>query len=90
MYLDGEDKANALNNFKQKRNKHREEKIKEKENAEKQNDSKKTKERAGDWTCVRCENHNYSFRDYCNKCGLSKVEHEWMQINQYDPNKIFE
>ena len=39
---------------------------------------KELKGRAGDWNCGRCENHNYSFRDYCNKCGLSKIEHEWM------------
>lgn len=28
-----------------------------------------------DWDCAQCCNHNYSFREYCNKCGLSQVEH---------------
>jgi hypothetical protein len=30
----------------------------------------KGKCRPGDWTCYRCKNFNYSFRDSCNKCGL--------------------
>jgi hypothetical protein len=31
-------------------------------------------ERVGDWTCQRCFNHNFSFRDVCNMCYLSHTE----------------
>ena len=33
-------------------------------------------EREGDWSCYRCKNINFSFRDKCNKCQLSKEESE--------------
>ena len=33
--------------------------------------SKKPSERVGDWTCQRCSNHNFAFRDVCNKCYMS-------------------
>ncbi len=26
--------------------------------------------RAGDWICLCCNNHNYSFREICNRCGI--------------------
>ena len=28
--------------------------------------------RAGDWTCCKCNNLNFSFRSKCNRCGISK------------------
>jgi len=31
-------------------------------------------ERVGDWTCQRCFNHNFSFREACNMCYMSQVE----------------
>jgi hypothetical protein len=31
-------------------------------------------ERIGDWTCQRCFNHNFSFRESCNMCYLSHGE----------------
>lgn len=34
-------------------------------------ESKRPAERVGDWTCQRCFNHNFSFRDQCNMCYLS-------------------
>ena len=38
--------------------------------------SKKVKkplvERAGDWLCASCKNHNFSFRKNCNRCQLSR------------------
>ena len=34
-------------------------------------ESKRPAERVGDWTCQRCFNHNFSFRDACNMCYLS-------------------
>jgi len=31
--------------------------------------------RAGDWVCLFCNNHNYSFREICNRCNVqTKVE----------------
>lgn len=33
---------------------------------------KHTKERAGDWICQRCFNHNFSFRESCNMCQLGQ------------------
>ena len=33
-------------------------------------------EREGDWSCYRCKNINFSFREKCNKCLLSKEESE--------------
>ena len=33
-------------------------------------------EREGDWSCYRCKNINFSFRNKCNKCQLSKDESE--------------
>lgn len=29
-----------------------------------------TNHRAGDWVCLLCNNHNYSFRDCCNRCRV--------------------
>lgn len=26
------------------------------------------KHRAGDWVCTLCNNHNYAFRNICNRC----------------------
>ena len=34
--------------------------------------SKKFKERDGDWTCFYCKNLNFSFRNECNKCNITK------------------
>jgi hypothetical protein len=33
-------------------------------------------EKKGDWSCYRCKNINFSFRNKCNKCRLSKEESE--------------
>ena len=47
----------------------------------KKDKNKKTKkkkknfcEKEGDWTCYVCKNLNFSFRDVCNICKLSKIE----------------
>ena len=47
-------------------------------NLEKKKKKKKNEfvEREGDWSCYRCKNINFSFRDKCNKCQLSKDESE--------------
>jgi hypothetical protein len=33
-------------------------------------------EREGDWSCYRCKNINFAFRDKCNKCKMTKDESE--------------
>ena len=49
-------------------------------NCLKNNKKKKKKkefvEREGDWSCYRCKNINFSFRNICNKCHFSKEESE--------------
>ena len=49
-------------------------------NCLKNNKKKKKKkefiEREGDWSCYRCKNINFSFRDKCNKCQFSREESE--------------
>lgn len=43
---------------------------------------KKPSERVGDWTCQRCSNHNFAFRDVCNKCYMSHIESSKMLYSQ--------
>jgi hypothetical protein len=33
---------------------------------------KKFQEREGDWTCSKCKNLNFAFRQECNRCKLPK------------------
>ena len=45
--------------------------------------------RAGDWTCVKCNNLNFSFRNKCNRCGLPKefnTKFESMNTDILNPN----
>ena len=47
-------------------------------------------ERAGDWVCKRCNNHNFSFRSNCNMCHLShdaSVKMHYMMNNSSQPIK---
>jgi len=30
------------------------------------------KMRPGDWSCAQCHNFNWSFRESCNTCGITK------------------
>ena len=39
-------------------------------------------ERVGDWTCQRCFNHNFSFREVCNMCYLNHAESNKMLYQQ--------
>ena len=44
-----------------------------------ENEKKKKKpfiEREGDWTCIKCKNLNFAFRNYCNRCNLTKNENQ--------------
>jgi hypothetical protein len=46
--------------------------------------SKKKKpfvERVGDWVCVKCKNLNFSFRNSCNRCQLTKEDSEKIFAN---------
>ena len=47
-------------------------------NYEKKKKKKKVEfvEREGDWSCYKCKNINFSFREKCNKCQFSKEESE--------------
>ena len=76
----------------------------QKNNIEKKKKKKKQEfvEREGDWSCYRCKNINFSFRDKCNKCQLSKEESEkkFVEIGEallkladlsiYDKKRTFE
>ena len=37
------------------------------------------KHRAGDWVCLLCTNHNYSFREVCNRCKIQTKEQNILQ-----------
>ena len=45
-------------------------------NKRKKRKNKEFVEREGDWSCYRCKNLNFKFRNKCNKCGLNKDESE--------------
>ena len=46
----------------------------------------KPKHRAGDWVCVLCNNHNYSFREVCNRCKQQTKQANIMQsLAAYHP-----
>ena len=43
------------------------------QNSKKEGKVKKPFEvRVGDWTCSKCNNLNFSFRNKCNRCGIPK------------------
>ena len=42
------------------------------QNLKKEKNKKHFEIRAGDWTCNKCNNLNFSFRNKCNRCGLPK------------------
>ena len=58
------------------------------QNTKKDGKSKKHFEvRAGDWTCSKCNNLNFSFRNKCNRCGIPKeLNNEMESIN----NKMYQ
>ena len=40
--------------------------------------------RAGDWICLLCQNHNYSFRTICNRCkSQSKIDNMQQSLAYY-------
>lgn len=41
-------------------------------NSKKDTNKKEFVERKGDWSCIRCKNINFSFRNECNICHLKK------------------
>ena len=48
--------------------------------------------RAGDWTCGKCNNLNFSFRNKCNRCGLPKEmssKYEPMNPEMFGQNMNF-
>ena len=58
-------------------------KIKNKKNSQNSKKEGKMKKpfevRIGDWTCSKCNNLNFSFRNKCNRCGIPKEESEKYQ-----------
>ena len=53
------------------------------QNPKKEGKNKKHFElRVGDWTCLKCKNLNFSFRNKCNRCGIPKdLNNEIESIN---------
>ena len=52
------------------------------QNQKKEGKNKKHFEvRAGDWTCSKCNNLNFSFRNKCNRCGLPKELNNRYELN---------
>ena len=50
------------------------------QNSKKEGKMKKPFEvRIGDWTCSKCNNLNFSFRNKCNRCGIPKEVSEKYQ-----------
>ena len=54
---------------------------KKNQNSKKDKNKKHFEVRAGDWTCTKCNNLNFSFRNKCNRCGLPKE----LNKNQMNP-----
>ena len=44
-------------------------------------------EREGDWICLKCNNLNFSFRNICNRCHLTKTENNSLIIKS-NQNKM--
>ena len=38
------------------------------------NDIKERNNKKGDWICINCRNLNYSFRTFCNRCKIPKID----------------
>ena len=48
----------------------------------------KNRHRAGDWVCIMCNNHNYSFREVCNRCRQQTKQQNIVQsLASYQPSK---
>ena len=51
-------------------------------NNKENNKNKKAFEvRLGDWTCSKCSNLNFAFRNKCNRCGMLKTVSEQQKMN---------
>ena len=46
-----------------------------------------SKHRAGDWVCLLCNNHNYSFRETCNRCKAQTKEQNILQSLNFLQNQ---
>ena len=49
--------------------------------------SQGSKHRAGDWVCLLCNNHNYSFRKTCNRCKGQTKEQNILQSLSFLQNQ---
>ena len=78
-----EDQNNAKNKFDNNK--------KTGQNSKKDKNKKHFEIRAGDWTCNKCNNLNFSFRNKCNRCGLpkelnKKIEPMMLEVFGQNPN----
>ena len=64
-----EEQSNAKNKFDNGNKKNNQNQNTKKEGGK---NKKHFEVRAGDWTCGKCNNLNFSFRNKCNRCGLPK------------------
>ena len=55
--------------------------LKKNKKAKKNNNQKYKEKRPFDWICNRCNNLNYSFRNFCNICNLPRSENEFYNLN---------
>ena len=50
-------------------------------NKENNKNKKAFEVRLGDWTCSKCSNLNFAFRNKCNRCGMLKTVSEQQKMN---------
>ena len=86
-YNNNNEKINSKNKFDNSK--------KTMQNSKKESKMKKPFEvRIGDWTCSKCNNLNFSFRNKCNRCGIpkeisEKLSHDLMAQEMMKQNMNF-
>jgi len=84
-----EEQSNAKNKFDNGNKKNNQNQNTKKEGGK---NKKHFEVRAGDWTCGKCNNLNFSFRNKCNRCGLPKEmssKYEPMNPEMFGQNMNF-
>ena len=52
------------------------------------NDVKERNNKKGDWICINCRNLNYSFRNFCNRCKIPKIDPILKVSNALDSKEL--
>ena len=52
------------------------------------NDVKERNNKKGDWICINCRNLNYSFRNFCNRCKIPKIDPILKVSNALDSKEV--